>query len=193
MMVFLPWSRPCPPCASSWAGIRQTGRKGRHGFLVASLGLIAWSLLPLGFELPAALESDPGHSPRILDRRGVVLDDVPRADFFRHQPVSPEAVPSALLDATLVAEDKRFFTHDGMDYLATARATRDLLHNRRIVSGASTITQQLVKISSPPAERNILTKIRESLTARHLEYRWSKQEILTAYFNRLDYGNHRQG
>lgn len=193
MMVFLPWSRPCPPCATSWAGIRQTGRKGRHGFLAASLGLIAWGLLPLGFELPTSLESDPERSPRILDRRGVVLDDAPRADFFRHQPVSPEDIPSALLDATLVAEDKRFFSHDGMDYLATARATRDLLHNRRIISGASTITQQLVKISSPPTERNILTKIRESLTARHLEYRWSKQEILTAYFNRLDYGNHRQG
>ena len=160
---------------------------------MVSLGVLAWGLLPLGFKLPASLESNPGHSPRILDRRGVVLDDAPRADFFRHQPVSLEEIPPALLDATLVAEDKRFFTHDGMDYLATARATRDLLRHRRIVSGASTITQQLVKISSDPAERTILTKIRESLLARHLEYRWSKQEILTAYFNRLDYGNHRQG
>ena len=113
---------------------------------MVSLGVLAWGLLPLGFKLPASLESNPGHSPRILDRRGVVLDDAPRADFFRHQPVSLEEIPPALLDATLVAEDKRFFTHDGMDYLATARATRDLLRNRRIVSAASTITQQLVKI-----------------------------------------------
>ncbi|MED5417395.1 MAG: hypothetical protein VYA27_01770, partial [Verrucomicrobiota bacterium] len=99
MMVFLPWSRPCPPCATSWPGIRQTGRKGRHGFLAASLGLIAWGLLPLCFELPTSLESNPGRSPRILDRSGVVLDDAPRADFFRHQPVSAEDIPSALLDA----------------------------------------------------------------------------------------------
>ena len=197
MMVFLPWScrRISVLALIRWLEQKGPSRPGlgRKCLLFASLGAVVWGVLPLGFNLPASLESGPRHSPRILDRHGVLLDDIPRADFFRHQPVSLGEIPPALLDATLVAEDKRFFRHDGMDYLATARATRDLLRNRRIVSGASTITQQLIKISSEPAERNILTKIRESLAARHLEYRWSKQEILTAYFNRLDYGNHRQG
>ena len=77
--------------------------------------------------------------------------------------------------------------------LAIGRATRDFLTKRRVVSGASTITQQLIKISSPPAPRTPLTKIREALAARRLEMRWSKARILTAYLNRLDYGNLRVG
>lgn len=62
-----------------------------------------------------------------------------------------------------------------------------------MVSGASTITQQPVKISSPPARRNFLTKLREALLARRLEMTWSKEEILAAYLNPVDYGNLRIG
>ncbi|RYD19380.1 MAG: hypothetical protein EOP88_19180, partial [Verrucomicrobiaceae bacterium] len=87
----------------------------------------------------------------------------------------------------------RFYQHGGIDLLATARAGRDFLLHRRVVSGASTITQQLVKISSPPARRHPFTKIREALAARRLEMTWTKKEILTAYLNRLDYGNLRIG
>lgn len=165
----------------------------RFSVLLCALATIAWALLPWAFDLPAQLDSPLEPTVHLFDRHGEVLNDFPRTDLFRHQPVTLQDVPRALIDATLVAEDKRFFRHDGMDYLATARATRDLIRERRIISGASTITQQLVKISSPPAERNLLTKIREGFTARHLEYTWDKDEILTAYFNRLDYGNHRQG
>lgn len=161
----------------------------------ATLGLAAltWALLPFAFSVPTGLEEDPLPSPQVLDRQGIVLDQFPRPDHFRHQPVEFQEVPRALLDATLAAEDKRFFKHDGMDLFATARATRDWVRKRRVVSGASTITQQLVKISSPPARRNLSTKFREALTARRVEALWSKEQILTAYFNRLDYGNHRQG
>ena len=135
MMVFLPWScrRISVLTPIRWLGQKGPSRPGlgRKCLLIASLGAVFWGILPLGFNLPDSLESGPRQSPRILDRHGVLLDDIPRADFFRHQPVSLGEIPPALLDATLVAEDKRFFSHDGMDYLATARATRDLLRNRR--------------------------------------------------------------
>lgn len=107
--------------------------------------------------------------------------------------VDLDEVPRDLIDCTLAAEDKRFYDHGGIDLLATARATWDFLLQRHVVSGASTITQQLIKISSPPTKRQILTKIREALAARHLEMVWTKQQILTAYLNRLDYGNLRIG
>ena len=191
-------SRILPRCAASWGRVGRAAKSGRrtlarYSYFAAAIALIGWTLAPYFLELPEDLVAPRPSSPRMLDRNGEVLADFPRPDLFRHQPVSLEDVPRSLLDATLVAEDKRFFSHDGMDYLATARATRDLLQEGRVVSGASTITQQLVKISSPAAKRNVLTKVREALTARHLEYEWSKKEILTAYFNRLDYGNHRQG
>jgi penicillin-binding protein 1C len=198
MMFFHFRSRILPPCAASWGRVCRVAKSGRrtlarYSYFAAAIALIGWTLAPYFLELPEDLVAPRPSSPRMLDRNGEVLADFPRPDLFRHQPVSLEDVPRSLLDATLVAEDKRFFSHDGMDYLATARATRDLLQEGRVVSGASTITQQLVKISSPAAKRNVLTKVREALTARHLEYEWSKKEILTAYFNRLDYGNHRQG
>ena len=199
MTFLLPWSRTLPLCARSWTGLRHLKEErgfrvlARKTWLLAALTCLAWTLLPFAFRLPPSLQSLPERSPQILDRHGKLLDEAPRADLFRHHPVTLEEIPPALLDATLVAEDKRFFSHDGIDLLATVRATRDCLRHRRVISGASTITQQLIKISSPPSRRSIPIKIRESLTARHLEHRWSKEEILTAYFNRLDYGNHRQG
>ena len=136
--------------------------------------LFGWVLLPNAFEIPEDLEAGVAASPRLFDRHGAVLDDFPRHDLFRHRPIDFEDIPRALRDATLVAEDKRFFRHDGVDYLATLRAARDWMREGRVISGASTITQQLVKISSPPAGRTIPTKIREALTARRLESRWSE-------------------
>ena len=157
--------------------IVPAGRR-RWLVIVPVLAGAGWSLLPFAFQLPSQLRAKPSQSIVITDRNGLVLDNMARPDYFRHEPVSLAEIPPALIEATLVAEDKRFFSHSGLDYLAIARATKDLLVEGRIVSGASTITQQLVKISSPPGKRNLLTKIREALTARHLEYRWSKEEIL---------------
>ena len=113
MMVFLPWScrRISVLTPIRWLGQKGPSRPGlgRKCLLIASLGAVFWGILPLGFNLPDSLESGPRQSPRILDRHGVLLDDIPRADFFRHQPVSLGEIPPALLDATLVAQDKRFF------------------------------------------------------------------------------------
>ena len=181
------------PDLQRWISRLLPAGKRRHLLAVPVLAVVGWSILPFAFQLPAQLSSAPSQSIVITDRNGLVLENMARPDYFRHEPVSLADVPPALIEATLVAEDKRFFNHGGLDYLAIARATKDLLLEGRIISGASTITQQLVKISSPPGKRNLLTKIREALIARHLEYRWSKEEILTAYLNRLDYGNHRQG
>ncbi len=114
-------------------------------------------------------------------------------DSSRAAPFTLADVPPDFVACTLAAEDKRFYRHGGIDLLATLRAAGDLVTKRRVVSGASTITQQLIKITSPPAERGLLTKVREVLAARHLEMSWSKDRILTAYLNRLDYGNLRIG
>lgn len=155
--------------------------------------LFGWFLLPLFFPLPAALTDNPSASPVLLDRHGKPLHHLVLPDFTRSSPVTLDEVPADLVACTLAAEDKRFRSHGGIDLPATARAAKDSLLHRRTVSGASTITQQLVKLSSPPSPRNLRTKLREALLARHLEMKWSKDEILTAYLNRLPYGNHRTG
>ena len=160
-------------------------------FFLASLTLAAafWFLLPWVFPLPPTLTGETKGSPILLDRHGTPIRHLVSEDFTRSTPVSLSEIPQQLIACTLAAEDKRFYSHHGIDPLATARSAFDFLKNRRVVSGASTITQQLAKISSPPAKRNLLSKFREAMLARRLEMSWEKDRILAAYFARLDYGN----
>lgn len=159
--------------------------------------LAPWSLLlplvPLLAPLPEVLQEPPAPHAVLRDRNGQELTHFPRDDYFRHHPAALDEIPEHLVKATLAAEDKRFFEHPGIDYAATLRALRDNSKHNRITSGASTITQQLIKISTPAAERNWQKKVSEVLAARRLESQWRKEEILTAYLNRLDYGSHQQG
>ncbi len=160
---------------------------------LALTGVLGWFVLPFAISLPAGLLENPAASPVLLDRHGTPILHLTLPDSSHAAPVAWEEIPADLVACTLAAEDKRFYQHGGIDLLAVLRSTRDCLARRRIVSGASTITQQLIKISSPPAKRNIFTKIHEALAARRLEMTWSKRRILTAYLDRLDYGNLRTG
>jgi penicillin-binding protein 1C len=157
------------------------------------LTVLGWFVVPFAVPLPVGLKENPKSSPVFLDRHGRLLIHLALPDSTRAAPVPFEEIPADLIACTLAAEDKRFNDHGGIDLLATLRAGRDFLSHQRVVSGASTITQQLIKISSPPAKRGPFTKIREALAARHLEMSWSKPQILAAYLNRLDYGNLRIG
>jgi penicillin-binding protein 1C len=164
-----------------------------RGVCVAVPILLGWFALPFAVPLPAGLLENPAGSPVLLDRHGAPILHLTLPDSSRATPVALDEIPADLIACTTAAEDKRFYRHGGIDPLATLRAGRDFLAKRRVVSGASTITQQLVKISSPPAKRGPFTKIYEALAARRLEMTWSKNQILTAYLNRLDYGNLRIG
>lgn len=158
-----------------------------------STAVLGWFVLPFAVSLPAGLLENPATSPVLLDRHGTPILHLALPDSSRASPVVWDEIPADLIACTLAAEDKRFFHHGGIDLLATLRAARDCLTRQHVVSGASTITQQLVKISSPLAKRGILTKLYETLAARRLEMTWPKRQILTTYLNRLDYGNLRTG
>ncbi|MFD2256066.1 transglycosylase domain-containing protein [Luteolibacter algae] len=152
-----------------------------------------WFVLPWFFPLSPGLLKKPAVSPVLLDRNGRAIHHLTSEDFTRSAAIGLSSVPQTLIDCTLAAEDKRFFTHHGIDIFATGRSGYDFLRKRKVVSGASTITQQLAKISAPPAPRNIAAKFREAMVARRLEMSWEKSRILEAYFQRLDYGNLRIG
>jgi penicillin-binding protein 1C len=157
------------------------------------LVLLGWFALPFAVSLPAGLLENPAASPLLLDRHGAPILHLTLPDSSRATSVALDEIPADLVACTIAAEDKRFYRHGGIDALATLRAGRDFLAQRRVVSGASTITQQLVKISAPPTKRGPFTKLYEALAARRLEMTWSKDQILSAYLNRLDYGNLRIG
>jgi len=158
--------------------------------LAVLLGLAGWYGLPRWVPLPPGLltEPKPGRIYRAAD--GTRLRQMLNDDGLRMMsPVEIGDIPDDLIHATLAAEDKRFFSHGGVDLLAVIRAAVGNLGSRRVTSGASTITQQLIKISSPARVRDWRTKIMEALQARHLEMKWTKSQILEAYLNRVGYGN----
>ncbi len=95
--------------------------------------------------------------------------------------------------ATTAIEDRRFWDHHGVDGIATIGAALRNLHHLRVISGASTITQQTVKILTGRTRRTLAAKYREAIAALALERRWSKERILETYLNRIDYGNRRFG
>jgi len=142
--------------------------------------------------LPPELTTAPPESAEFVDRSGhplrLILAEERR--YSRHCTLA-EIAP-ILITATLSAEDKRFHQHSGVDLLATARALRTATLEKSPVSGASTISQQLIKLSTP-APRTIRHKLTEIWLALCLESRWTKDRILTAYLNRLEYGNLQTG
>jgi penicillin-binding protein 1C len=123
----------------------------------------------------------------LRDRHGQPLRAVPADDRLGRR-VAYRDLPEALIQATLVAEDRRFWRHPGVDGRATVRAAVDGLRYRRVVSGASTITQQVIKLAQP-RPRTLRNKFVETVQALRLEQVWTKQQILVAYFNGLNYGN----
>lgn len=143
--------------------------------------------------LPESLSHLPPATPVLEDLRGRPFSS-PSADFAR------DARPARLKDfgpwlpaATVAVEDHRFFQHPGLDLISMAGASIRNLWSRRIISGASTITQQTIKLGSGRTRRTLDAKWREGFAALRLDREWTKERILEAYLNRLDYGNRRIG
>src|SRR5205085_984331 len=133
--------------------------------ILAVLVLAAYSALRI-IPSPRALLQPPIQSIALLDRNAIPLRETRVAERFSHE-LALEEVPPHVIAAVLAAEDKRFFSHHGIDWLATGRAVVAGVTYGRIVSGASTITQQLVKISEH-GPRSFRAKLIESLTALRL-------------------------
>jgi len=131
-------------------------------------------------------------SLRLLDRNGALLREVLSDEGGRCHWVKLEDVSPHLFRATIAAEDKLFFLHRGVNALSMLRALLQNLRRGEVVSGASTITQQLVR-NLYPGRRNIWVKLREAWLALRLERTLSKQEILVQYINRISYGNQAYG
>lgn len=143
--------------------------------------------IPKGRLNPASMVSF-----RLMDRNNILLREVLSAEGGHCHWVRLEEISPHLPKATVVAEDKHFFLHPGVNFLAIARAFIQNIRSGRIVSGASTITQQLVR-NTYHVRRNVFSKIYEAWLALRMENTLSKDEILTQYLNRVCYGNQAYG
>jgi penicillin-binding protein 1B len=99
-----------------------------------------------------------------------------------------EDIPLHVVDAVLMTEDRRFYSHVGIDPVRMFGAAVENARERRIAEGGSTITQQLVKNVYLSPERTLTRKLKEILRSLWLELRYSKDEILEAYLNEIYLG-----
>ena len=152
-------------------------------------GLVAFAYFSR--DLPSA--EDIGKEPlpqstKIYDRDGTEL--LYQFEEERRDLVKYAEVPKVLIDATIAAEDHSFFTNPGVDLGGIARAAfADLTRRGSGQGGASTITQQLVKLRLIGSENTITRKIKEAILAIQVTRTYSKEQILELYFNQIYYGN----
>ncbi len=99
-----------------------------------------------------------------------------------------DAFPKSLIQAVVATEDRRFFSHGGVDAFGIARAMFVNARAGRVVQGGSTITQQLAKNMFLTPERTLKRKAQEAILAFYLEGKYRKQEILAIYLNRVYLG-----
>jgi len=182
------WKMPWGKKAAGGASWRR-----RLGWLIgcASMAWVGWWLLPFAYPLPTQLLEPRAPSVQYLARDGSPLRLLLDESGQRSTADLPfDILPRSLMAATIAVEDQRFYHHDGIDRIALARAALSNWRSRRVVSGASTLAQQLIKISSPPpSQRGLSVKWREAQTARHLLRCWSREQVLATYLSRVSYGN----
>ena len=151
---------------------------------VLLLGLVLIQAFPLRPPPPLA---GPQAGRLVLAADGLALGQTGQPHRLQAPLLRPEQIPPLVEAAALAAEDRRFFSHPGVDPLALARALWQNLSAGRVVSGGSTITMQLARLLHP-APRTLGGKLREMLRALRLEAGLSKREILCAYLNRAPFG-----
>lgn len=148
---------------------------------IATVLLLLWA-----FCLPEDLFEDVSYSTVVEDCNGKLLGARIADDGQWRFPVC-DSLPAKFSTALVEFEDRRFYEHDGVSLRALARALMQNFRNGRVVSGASTITMQVIRLSRK-GERSIWNKVVESFMATSLEFCHDKDEILRMYASHAPFG-----
>lgn len=127
----------------------------------------------------------------ILDKNGKPIEEPLYLNGYKQIPI--DALHDYTYMAFVAVEDKRFFTHSGIDYRRIAGAAINNIKSGRYKEGASTISQQLIKNTHLDNSKTLKRKVNELLLAKELEKRYSKKEILEMYLNTIYFGRSAYG
>lgn len=198
---------PKPPKSSDSGGLRQAWgcliRMILIGLFVVVLGLIVagsfgiYQYYRIAQSLPPVEElrekAAKFETTRILDRNGNVIYEIIDPNAGRRTYVPLEKISPYLIAATIATEDKEYYNHPGFDPVAVLRAFWQNYTAGDIVSGASTITQQLARMllldDTERYARTYERKTREIVLAAEITRKYSKEEILEIFLNENNYGN----
>jgi penicillin-binding protein 1A len=162
--------------------------------LVAGIGLGTWNAVCRDCPSIAQIYVyEPQRATRILDIENRLV-----AELFveRRTPISLATLPEYVPQAFIAVEDRRFYSHDGLDYIRIVGAGVRNVLQQRVTGGASTITQQLARNMFTEeigferrAVAGLTRKLKEARVAREIEDVYSKEQILEAYINQVNYGH----
>lgn len=176
-------------------GLPSVERPARAGRALAALALLVLAggavVLALGPVAPEELALAKASSLTVEARDGTVLRELVSRDGYA-TPAQLHLLPPHVWQAFVAAEDKRFFSHPGIDPLALGRAVLVDLRARRFAQGGSTLTQQLSRLLRP-RPRTLWGKLGEALFALRLERTLSKRALLEQYLSRVPLGNEVRG
>ncbi|MBB4006872.1 penicillin-binding protein 1C [Allorhizobium taibaishanense] len=166
------------------------------GLVVAACLSVGAAWLGLGAldrAFPPPLEAAGKPSAELLDADGRLLRAFATREG-RWRLKTHEADVDPLLVKMLIAyEDRRFYSHAGIDSLALGRAALQLVGRGRIVSGASTLSMQVARLIEPRQSRSFLAKLRQAARAVQIERRLDKHAILDLYLTHAPYGGNLEG
>lgn len=154
--------------------------------VVGAAALWAFTILPRSLPSVSALETlQPIQGTKIYDDNDEAITEL---HVERRILVPLAQIPQSLRDAILATEDRRFYSHWGIDPIGVARAVVQNYRRGRIVEGGSTITQQLTKVLFLTPDKSLERKLKEAVLAMELERRYSKDRILEMYLNQVYFG-----
>jgi len=157
------------------------------GIAIAIAGLATYPLSASAMAVADGITLAPAPQASIVFDR----NDRPVFTFFRERrtDVPLDRVSPNMIAAVLAIEDRRFYSHHGVDLIRVFGAAWADVRARRVVEGGSSITQQLVRLDTLTRERTFQRKVREMVMAIAIERRFGKSQILEAYLNRVYFGD----
>jgi penicillin-binding protein 1C len=176
--------------ARRWRRIKLAAAASVAMCLILTGTFAAW-VISLG---PLPLAEARKVSTTIVDRHGKLLRAYAMADGRWRLPVDARtAVDPGYLKLLLAYEDRRFYSHAGVDPFALGRAAFQLMTSGHIVSGGSTITMQLARLMEPRRQRSIHAKLRQMVRAVEIERQLTKDQILDLYLALAPFGGNIEG
>jgi monofunctional biosynthetic peptidoglycan transglycosylase len=152
--------------------------------LAVAGGLIFWLTLP---DVTWLIKKNPTETAMMGLRSAQIKQKGQRARrSWKRVPLS--RISPYLIQAVLIAEDDKFFAHEGFDWESMRKALDANINKKRVLRGGSTITQQLAKNLFLSSEQSLWRKLREAAIAWKLESELSKKRILELYLNVIDWG-----
>lgn len=190
------------PPRRSW--LRRFGSVVKWMFILGILGILFAGGAVAGY-VTSIVKDDPVRTEELIQQQVSQNAITGFAYFSDGQPIGQlrteedrrliefNDIPQLVIDAVLAIEDNNFYNHKGVDFNGTLRAVKQRLLNESVQTGGSTLTQQLARRVFLNLDRTEDRKVKEILLSLRLERFLSKQEILTAYLNKVPFGNGSNG